>query len=54
MIKCYCNKCGKEIWQEMEDYNKDYSIREFEKYMLCTDCILEKFHKQQKEEDNNE
>ena len=37
--KWFCNKCGKEIWQELnDDDKKTKTISEFEEECFCIEC----------------
>jgi len=44
-VKFFC-KCGKEIWQELDDGQKGMSIRHAEMVLICSDCLLEKLRKE--------
>ena len=37
--KWFCNKCGKEIWQELNQNDKEEkSVSELEEECFCSDC----------------
>ena len=49
MIKFYCKECGKEIWEDLNEVDKNiYTIKEMEKRCICSDCILKDIKKEEK------
>lgn len=41
-VKFFCNKCGKEIWEYMDQLTKETTtISEAERSCTCSDCGLE-------------
>jgi DNA-directed RNA polymerase subunit RPC12/RpoP len=41
MVKFFCNACGKEIWQNMDDgIKRTETVAELEKTCLCSDCSV--------------
>jgi len=41
MIKFYCKRCGKEMWQNVKwDAIKDLTLEEVKNSLLCSDCLL--------------
>ena len=44
--KFFCNKCGKEIFQDMENSQKETtSVAEIEKVCECSDCMFKELKK---------
>lgn len=40
-VKFFCDRCGKEIFQEMDKATKDYwTISQIEHTCICSDCLL--------------
>ena|SRR3972149_3035849 len=43
-VKFFCNDCGKEIWSEMtQDDKNSTTISEAERTCFCSDCLLKKY-----------
>lgn len=41
MIKFYCKKCGKEMWELVNfDNIKHLTLEQTERSLICSDCIL--------------
>jgi DNA-directed RNA polymerase subunit RPC12/RpoP len=39
MVKFFCTRCGKQIWEKMPDYIKETTtIAEAERTSICSDC----------------
>lgn len=42
--KWFCNECGVEIWEMLDEYIKNSeTIAEAEKRCICSDCLLKKY-----------
>jgi len=43
MIKFYCKKCGKEMWQNVNWDNINHlTLKQVKNSLTCSDCILKK------------
>jgi len=48
MIKFYCKKCGKEMWQFGDrDSIKYLTIEQIEHVLICSDCLLKEIQEEQ-------
>lgn len=50
--KWFCNKCGEEIWTNLESYMKNDTVNDMEKKCLCSDCMLKKYKNENKGDEN--
>ena len=40
--KWFCNKCGKEIWESLNETDKRiHTVEEMERKCICSDCVLQ-------------